>query len=140
MILLVEDNINDVKLTLRAFKQQAIQEEVIVARDGVEALDFLFGKGTYANRDISVKPSVILLDLKLPKIDGLEVLKQVKSEEYTRFIPVVMLTTSEEEKDVLESYRLGVNSYIRKPVEYENFSNALGQLGIYWLNLNTTPA
>jgi two-component system, response regulator len=139
MILLVEDNPDDVKLTLRAFKQQRISNEVVVARDGEEALDFLYGTREFAGRDLSVMPSIILLDINLPKISGLDVLKHIRSQASTAYIPVIMLTTSNEDTDVLESYRSGVNSYIRKPVDYDSFSQAISQLGIYWLLLNTTP-
>ena len=139
MILLVEDNPNDVKLTLRAFKQKKIKNEVIVARDGVEALDFLLGRNKHKDRDLRKMPTLVLLDLKLPKMDGLEVLREIRSHQATAYLPVVMMTTSEEQKDVLESYQLGVNSYIRKPVEFENFSHVIEQLGLYWLLLNVAP-
>lgn len=139
MVLLVEDNPDDVKLTLRAFKKQKITSEVVIARDGVEATDFLFGRNKYAERDLSQMPGFVLLDLKLPKMDGFDVLRAIRSHKETAQIPVVMMSTSQEEKDIEQSYRLGVNSYIRKPVEYENFSDTLRQLGNYWLLLNISP-
>lgn len=138
-ILLVEDNPNDVELTLRALRKQNLDGKVFVVRDGAEALDFIFASGTYSARKIEARPKVVLLDLKLPKIDGIEVLKKVKSDERTRNIPVVMLTSSQEERDVAESYRLGVNSYIVKPVDFSNFVHAVGELGIYWNMLNRVP-
>jgi two-component system, response regulator len=135
-ILLVEDNPNDVELALRAFKKNKLVNRVQVARDGEEALDFLFCKGDYAGRDFNHVPKLILLDLKLPKIDGIEVLRQVKANEHTRNIPVVVLTTSREERDVLETYRLGVNSYILKPVDFDQFVDSVRQIGFYWMLLN----
>lgn len=135
-ILLVEDNPNDVELALRAFKKNKLVNHVQVARDGEEALDFIFCKGAYAKRDFNQMPKLILLDLKLPKIDGIEVLKQVKANEHTRNIPVVVLTTSREERDVLETYRLGVNSYILKPVDFDQFVDSVRQIGFYWMLLN----
>ncbi len=135
-ILLVEDNPDDEALTLRAFNKNRIANQVIVARDGVEALDYLFGSGTYAGRDMSLMPAVILLDLKLPRIDGLEVLRRVRADSRTGLLPVVVLTTSKEQQDIYEAYRLGANSYIRKPVDFEKFIYAVGQLGLYWLALN----
>ncbi|MEP9411578.1 MAG: response regulator [Candidatus Brocadia sp.] len=138
-ILLVEDNPDDVELTLRAFKKYNIINEVVVVSDGAEALDYLFGKGKYANRDTSKLPVVILLDLKLPKMDGLEVLQRLRSDERTKFLPVVILTSSSEESDLINGYRFGANSYIQKPVDFTQFSEALGQLGIYWLLLNKSP-
>lgn len=136
-ILLVEDNPDDVELTLRAFAQHNLTNKIVVARDGEEALDILFQR----RKDIArqPRPDLILLDLKLPKVDGLEVLKEVKSHPKTRVIPVVILTASKEEKDLVESYRLGVNSYIRKPVDFENFVEVVMQLGLYWLLLNERP-
>lgn len=135
-ILLVEDNPDDEALTLRAFGKNKISNPVVVARDGVEALDYLFGTGAHAGRDTSVMPSVILLDLKLPRIDGLEVLRRIRAGEHTSLLPVVVLTTSKEQQDISEAYRLGANSYIRKPVDFERFIQAVGQLGVYWLSLN----
>lgn len=135
-ILLVEDNPDDEALTLRAFNKNRINNPVIVARDGVEALDYLFGTGTHAGRDVSVMPAVILLDLKLPRIDGLEVLRRIRANERTSLLPVVILTTSKEQQDIYEGYSLGANSYIRKPVDFEKFIHAVGQLGVYWLVLN----
>lgn len=138
-ILLVEDNPDDVKLTLRALKKNNILNEVVVAQDGVEATDYLFGSGKYAGRDISIMPQVVLLDLKMPKMDGLEVLHRIRSTEKTKLLPVVVLTTSSEDKDRVESYKLGANSYIRKPVDFNQFAEAVQQLGLYWLVLNEAP-
>jgi two-component system response regulator len=135
-ILLVEDNPDDEALTLRAFTKNRIPNQVIVTRDGVEALDFLFGTGAYAGRDLSIMPAVVLLDLKLPRIDGLEVLRRIRADERTRLLPVVILTTSKEQRDIYEAYSLGANSYIRKPVDFEKFIYAVGQMGLYWLQLN----
>ena len=139
VILLVEDNEDDVDLTLRALKRNNIKNEVVVARDGVEALDYLWGTGTYAGRDISQMPQVILLDLKLPKVDGLEVLRQLRSDERTKLLPVVILTSSKEQQDLVEGYSLGANSYVRKPVDFNQFVEAVRQLGLYWLVLNEPP-
>jgi len=136
IILLVEDNPDDELLTLMAFKDNNITNEVIIARDGEEALDYLFGIGKYKNRDVNIQPQVVLLDLKLPKVDGLEVLKTIRSNPNTKLLPVVILTSSKEEVDILKSYQLGANSYIRKPVDFEQFSEAIKQLGLYWLVLN----
>lgn len=138
-ILLVEDNPNDVELALRALRKQNLDTKVFVVRDGAEALDFIFASGAYATRKIEAKPKVVLLDLKLPKIDGIEVLRRVKADERTASIPVVMLTSSQEDRDVSETYRLGVNSYIVKPVDFSNFVHAVGELGVYWSMLNRLP-
>jgi len=139
VILLVEDNDDDVQLTMRAFKQHNITNEVVVARDGAEALDWLFGTGTHAGRDTSEMPTVVLLDLKLPKVDGFEVLKRIRADERTKFLPVVILTSSKEEEDRLNGYELGANSYVQKPVDFERVSDAVKQLGLYWLLLNEPP-
>jgi len=138
-ILLVEDNPDDVQLTLRALQKSKIMNEVVVAQDGVEALDYLFGTGKYAGRDSNVKLQVVLLDLKMPKMDGLEVLQRIRRNELTRLLPVVVLTTSSEDRDRIESYQLGANSYIRKPVNFNQFAEAVNQLGLYWLVLNEAP-
>lgn len=139
IILLVEDNPDDVELTVRALKKGNILNEIVVVRDGVEALDYLFGTGAYAGRDLSIMPTVVMLDLKLPKIDGLEVLRYMRADERTKFIPVVILTSSREEQDLLNGYRLGANSYIRKPVDFAQFIEAVHQLKLYWLILNELP-
>jgi two-component system, response regulator len=139
IILLVEDNPDDELLAIRALEKNNIMNEVVVARDGAEALDYLFGAGAYAGRDMSVMPQIILLDLKLPKIDGLEVLKHLRNDERTKLLPVVVLTSSGEERDLIESYSLGANSYIRKPVSFARFTEAIRQLGLYWLVLNESP-
>jgi two-component system response regulator len=136
VILLVEDNPRDEALTLRALKKSNIVNHVIVAHDGVEALDYVFGTGTHAGRDTTVMPQLILLDLKLPKVDGLEVLQKIRADDRTRRIPVVIFTSSSEEEDMFKSYDLGANSYVRKPVEFEQFLEATKQLGMYWLMLN----
>jgi CheY-like chemotaxis protein len=138
-ILLVEDSPDDVALAMRAFRKSDVRSEVVVARDGVEALDYLFGTGQHAGRDTRVQPQVVLLDLKLPRVDGLEVLRRLRSDERTKLLPVVVLTASVEEQDVVRSYSLGANSYIRKPVEYTRFAEAVQQLGRYWLVLNESP-
>ncbi len=138
-ILLVEDNPNDVELALHAFKKNNLTNRIEIARDGAEALEFIFCTGRYAHRNISDFPKMILLDLKLPKVDGMEVLKRIKADERTRRIPIVVLTSSREERDVVESYQLGVNSYIVKPVDFEQFTNTVRQLGLYWLLLNQPP-
>jgi two-component system response regulator len=138
-ILLVEDNPDDEELTLRALKKNNITNKVVVAHDGAEALDYLFGSGTYSGRDTSVLPQVVLLDLKLPKIDGLEVLRSLRADQRTRLLPVVILTSSNEEQDRLKGYGLGANSYVRKPVDFVQFSEAVRQLGLYWLLLNERP-
>ncbi len=140
VILLVEDNPDDEALTLRALKKNNVVNEVIVARDGVEALDFLFATGSYAGRDATDIPQLVLLDLKLPKIDGLEVLKRLRSDERTRLLPVVILTSSKEQQDMLDGYGFGANSYIRKPVDFARFVQAVEQLKLYWLVLNELPA
>jgi CheY-like chemotaxis protein len=139
IILLVEDNPDDVTLTLRALKKNNIVNEVVVAKDGVEALDYLFGAGMYEGRDTSVMPIVTLLDLKLPKLDGMEVLKRVRGNERTKLIPIVILTSSKEENDLINGYSLGANSYIRKPVDFNQFSEAIRELGLYWILLNESP-
>ena len=136
VILLVEDNPDDELLALRALKKSGVPNEVVVARDGVEALDYLFARGPHAGRDTSAMPRLILLDLKLPKVDGLEVLRRIRASERTRLLPVVMLTSSAEERDLLQSYSLGANSYVRKPVSFTEFVEAARQLGVYWLKLN----
>src|SRR5207245_4122897 len=133
IILLIEDNPDDEALTLRALQKNNILNEVVVARDGVEALDYLFGTGAYSGRDVSVTPQVVLLDLKLPKVDGLEVLRRVRADPRTKHLPVVILTTSNEERDLVDAYNLGVNSYIRKPVDFSQFTQAVGHLGLFWL-------
>ncbi len=139
IILLVEDNPDDEALTLRALKINKIANRVVVARDGEEALDYLFGTGAYAARDPRETPTVILLDLKLPKIDGLEVLRRLRANEHTQFVPVVILTSSREEQDRLQGYKLGVNSYVVKPVDFHQFSEAIKSMGLYWLVLNEPP-
>lgn len=139
VLLLVEDNPDDEELTLLAFEQSPVSNEVVVARDGVEALDYLFGTGMHANRDTSALPALILLDLQLPRINGLEVLQRLRSDDRTKLIPVVIMTTSNEQQDLINSYALGCNSYIRKPVNYDQFVTAVQQLGMYWLFLNEAP-
>ena len=136
IILLVEDNPDDELLTIRALKENNIMNEMVVARDGSEALDYLFGTGDYADRDIREMPQVILLDLKLPKIDGLEVLSRLRDDERTKLLPVVVFTSSKQERDLIESYKLGPNSYISKPVDFAQFTEAIRQLGLYWMVLN----
>ncbi len=138
-LLLVEDNPDDEVLTLRALRKHNLANEIVVARDGQEALDYLFAEGEYRGRDASVQPQVILLDLKLPKVDGLQVLERLRAEPWTRHIPVVVLTSSNEEQDMIRSYDLGANSYVRKPVDFEQFLEAARQLGLYWLVLNEVP-
>jgi two-component system, response regulator len=138
-ILLVEDDPDDELLTLRVLKNQNIINEVVVVRDGAEALDHLFCRGKYADRDPSVLPQVVLLDLKLPKLDGMEVLGEIRSEERTKILPVVILTSSKEEKDLINSYKLGANSFVRKPINFREFSEAIKQLGLYWLLMNVNP-
>jgi len=138
-ILLVEDNPNDLELALHALKRNNLANHIEIVRDGAEALDFIFCTGMYASRRIEDTPKVILLDLKLPKVDGLEVLQRIKADTRTSAIPVVVLTSSREERDVVESYKLGVNSYIVKPVDFEQFTQAVQSLGLYWLLLNQPP-
>jgi len=138
-ILLVEDNPDDVDLTLRALKKNNIKNEVKVVPDGAEALDFLFGTGKYSGRDLTNMPTVILLDLKLPKVDGLEVLRQLRANHLTKLLPVVILTSSKQEQDIVNGYSLGVNSYVRKPVDFNQFAEAVSHLGLYWLLLNEPP-
>ena len=139
VILLVEDNEDDVDLTLRALKKNHILNAVVVARDGIEALDYLFGTGSYSGRDTGILPAVILLDLKLPKLDGFEVLRRIRADERTRLLPVVILTSSKEEQDRINGYINGANSYIRKPVDFSQFTEAVQHLGVYWLLLNEPP-
>lgn len=139
VILLVEDNQNDVLLTERALKKSHILNKLVVAKDGVEALDYLFRTGNWANKDLCPLPQVILLDLKLPRIDGLEVLRRIRADNRTKLLPVVILTSSKEEKDIIDGYALGANSYIRKPVNFTQFADAVRQLELYWLVLNEPP-
>jgi CheY-like chemotaxis protein len=139
IILLVEDNPDDELLAVRALRKNNIGNEIVVTRDGVEALDYLFGTGEYTGRDLNIMPQIILLDLKLPKIDGLEVLKRIRADERTMLLPVAILTSSKDEKDLISGYTLGANSYIRKPGDFDQFSEAVRQLGLYWLVLNETP-
>ncbi|MEX0985917.1 MAG: response regulator [Bacteroidales bacterium] len=138
-ILIVEDNPNDAEMTIRALKSSKLSNNLKWVKDGQEALDFIFGRGKFSSRDMEPKPKLILLDLKLPKIDGLEVLKLIKSNDLTKSIPVVVLTSSREESDIVESYKLGVNSYIVKPVDFDKFVDAVRDLGLYWLLLNQGP-
>ncbi len=138
-ILLVEDNPSDVELTLRALRKHKLANKVHVAKDGAEALEYIFANGDYSDRKIEDRPKVIFLDLKLPKVSGLEVLKKIRDDERTKTIPVVIVTSSREEQDIIESYRLGVNSYIVKPVDFDNFVRAVSELGLYWLLLNEPP-
>jgi len=138
-LLLVEDNPDDEALTLRALHKYNIANDIVVARDGQEALDYLLGTGEYEDRDIGEQPQVILLDLKLPKVDGLQVLERLRAEPHTRHIPVVILTSSNEDRDLIRSYDLGANSYVRKPVDFEEFLEAARQLGLYWMVLNEVP-
>lgn len=140
ILLLVEDSPDDVALTLRALRKNKIHNEVVVVvHDGVEALDYIFARGTYSHRDPAVMPHVVILDLKLPKVDGLEVLRQLRADVRTRLLPVIILTSSNEEKDLANCYSLGANSYIRKPVNFAQFTEAVGQLGLYWLQFNEPP-
>ncbi|RKS13828.1 response regulator [Flavobacterium sp. 120] len=138
-ILLVEDNINDAELTIRALKKNNLANELIHLKDGAEALDFIFAQGKYLEREMSDLPNVIVLDLKMPKVNGIEVLRRIKSDERTKRIPVVMLTSSKEDPDIQECYNLGVNSYVVKPVEFEHFVKAVSNLGLYWMILNQSP-
>ena len=140
VILLVEDNPDDVQLTLRALKHNNITNEIVVTKDGVQALDYLFCTGSYIDRDASVMPQVILLDLKLPKLDGLEVLRRLRADIRTKFLPVVILTSSKEDQDLIDGYNSGANSYIRKPVDFSQFTEAVRHLGLYWLLLNEVPS
>lgn len=139
-IVLVEDNPNDAEITIRSLKKHHLANKLLWLKDGVEALDYLLGRGEYEGRDIQDLPKVIFLDLKLPKIDGMEVLEEIRKNQHTKKIPVVVLTSSKEEQDVVKSYNLGVNSYIVKPVEFENFAKAIAEVGFYWLVTNITPA
>jgi len=139
-ILLIEDNLNDAKLTIRALHKSKISNKLVHVKDGASAIDFLFGKGEYADRDSSIKPKVILLDLKMPKVDGLEVLRLIKENDLTKKIPVVVLTSSKENPDIELSYALGANSYIVKPVDFDGFMKAVSELGLYWLLFNQQPA
>jgi two-component system, response regulator len=139
IILLVEDNADDEALTIRALAKNKIGNEVVVARDGTQALDYLFGERAHEGRDTSALPQIVLLDLKLPKVDGLEVLRRIRADERTKRLPVVILTSSKEERDLLDGYELGANSYIRKPVDFTEFAEAVRQLGVYWLILNESP-
>jgi two-component system response regulator len=139
MILLVEDNPDDEELTTRALRQAKVANDLVVVRDGAEAIDFLYGTGQYAGRDLSRVPSLILLDLKLPKMGGLEVLERLRADERTKLVPTVILTSSSEEEDMLKSYQRGANSYVRKPVEFGAFVAAVGQLGVYWMLINQQP-
>ena len=138
-ILLIEDNADDEALTIRAFQKNNIRNDVIVAHDGVEALDYLFGTGAHAGRDLATMPQLVLLDLKLPRVDGLEVLRRLRAESRTRLLPVVILTSSKEERDLVSGYSMGANSYVRKPVDFGEFTEAIRQLGLYWLILNEPP-
>ncbi len=138
-ILLVEDNPDDEALALRALEKNRIHNTIVVARDGAEALDYLFGTGVYAGRDMTTMPAVVLLDLKLPKIDGLEVLRRIRADEGTKLLPVVILTSSKEDRDLINGYSLGANSYVRKPVDFTEFAEAVRHLGLYWLLLNERP-
>jgi two-component system response regulator len=138
-ILLVEDNPDDVELTLRALRQYNISNEISVVRDGAEALDYLFATGTYSDRDTTLMPAVVILDLKLPKVDGLEVLQRMRADERTALVPVVILTSSKEERDMINGYKFGANSYVQKPVDFKQFIEAARQLGLYWLVINEPP-
>ena len=139
IILLVEDNPDDVTLTLRALKKGHIANEVVVAGDGVEALEWLFGEGAHAGRDVQVQPAVILLDLNMPRLSGLEVLQRIRADDRTKMTPVVVLTSSKQDEDMVSSYTLGANSYVRKPVDFAEFTEAVARLGVYWLLVNQSP-
>jgi len=139
IILLVEDNPDDEALTMRALKQSKLANEIVIARDGNEALEFMFGTGKFEGRDVSHTPAVVLLDLKLPKLSGLEVLERLRADPRTKLVPVVVLTSSSEDEDMLRSYQLGANSYVRKPVVFGKFADAVSQLGLYWVLLNQLP-
>jgi CheY-like chemotaxis protein len=139
VILLVEDNPDDVELTLRAFEKNNIANNIVVTKDGVEALDYLFCKGDYSDRDMQDIPRIILLDLKLPKLDGLQVLERLRADERTKLTPVIILTSSKEEQDLINGYRTGANSYVRKPVDFNEFVEAVHQIGLYWLLINESP-
>lgn len=138
-ILLVEDNLSDAELTIRALKKVNLANKLVHVKNGAEALDFVFARGNFADRTVSDLPRLILLDIKMPKVDGIEVLRQIKGNEATKFIPVVIMTSSKEEQDIISSYKLGVNSYVVKPVEFENFAKAVTELGMYWLLMNQAP-
>jgi len=138
-VLLVEDNMQDAELTIRALKKINLANKLHHVKDGAEALDFLFAKGAYADRNMATSPKVVLLDIKMPRMDGIEVLRQIKANEKTKMIPVVIMTSSREEQDVLKSYKLGVNSYVVKPVDFHDFANAVSELGMYWLIVNQPP-
>ena len=139
-IVLIEDNPHDAELALRALKKHGLANKVQLLQDGAEALDFIFAAGAYADRSMDARPKVILLDLKLPKVDGLEILRRLKADAHTRSIPVVVMTSSQEEQDIVESYRLGVNSYIVKPVDFDKFAQSVADMGLYWLLLNKVPS
>lgn len=139
VILLVEDNPVDEELTIMAFEKNNITNDIVVARDGAEALDYLFGTGQYEGRNLNEKPQLVLLDLKLPKVDGLEVLREIRENVQTKHMPVVILTSSKEQQDLIEAYDLGTNAYVRKPVDFTEFANAVNQLGLFWLILNECP-
>jgi len=139
IILLVEDNPDDEELTIRILKKHHILNDVVVVRDGSEALDYLFGEGKYANRDLNVMPVIVMLDIKLPKVNGLEVLRRIREDKRTKWLPVVILTSSDEERDLIESYKMGANSYVRKPVDFIQFQQAVEQLALYWALLNEVP-
>jgi two-component system response regulator len=138
-VLLVEDNPHDAEMTIRSLKKVNLANNLVHVKDGAEALDFIFAQGKFADRDMATAPKVILLDIKMPKVDGIEVLRQLKSNEATRCIPVVIMTSSKEEQDIISSYELGVNSYVVKPVDFEGFAKAVSQLGLYWLLTNQPP-